>query len=251
MKKLFTILFFLLLFGSGTVAAQDENFLGLSLGAAFPQGTYAEKDYSNRQSGYANTGFLFTFDGALFPDDYLGIGATVTYGSNNPDKEKYKEDLRNDILGRYPVFEEIADDIVLDYGTWRYLNFHAGPCFTFPIGKLNIDLRALAGLSLVWLPEQSVYIELEDGTSFSRNVENKATPTIGFTAGGGLRYALSSGYVLRFITEYTNAKPTMEVSENFILELETGDDTEFSSNKVDVPLKNIHVGIGIAYNFDI
>ncbi len=38
----------------------------------------------------------------IFPDDYLGIGVTVTYGSNNPDKKKYKADLTNDVLGRYP-----------------------------------------------------------------------------------------------------------------------------------------------------
>ncbi len=249
MKKRFTIFLLTLLAIPTFMLAQDENFLGLTLGTALPQGTYAQKDYTNPAAGYANTGFLFTFDGALFPDDYLGIGATVSYGSNNPDKKKYKEDLYNDVLTRYPDFADYTDQIYFDLGTWRYLNFHAGPCFTFPIGRLNIDLRGLAGLSLVWLPSQSLQIELDSGKSFSRNVENKAKPTVGFTAGGGLRYALNNQYVLRFITEYTNCKPTLEIKENIIEDIEEG--SAITTTKVDVPLKNVHVGIGIAYNFDI
>jgi hypothetical protein len=74
--------------------SQNESFLGLSFGAAFPQGPFAEKNYDDDQSGYANTGFLFTFDGAIFPDDYLGIGATISYGSNNPDKSQFQDDLK-------------------------------------------------------------------------------------------------------------------------------------------------------------
>jgi len=71
---------------STTSMAQNESFLGLCLGAALPQGVYAEQDFYTEGAGYANTGFLFTFDGAVFPDEYLGFGMTVSYGSNNPNK---------------------------------------------------------------------------------------------------------------------------------------------------------------------
>jgi len=249
MKKLSIVLLINLFLFPGYIFSQDENFLGLTLGAAFPQGTYAEKDYSNEIAGYANTGFLFTFDAAMFPDDYLGIGATVTYGSNNPDKEKYKQDLLGDVLNRYPDFGQSVDQANYDLSTWRYLNFHAGPCLTFPVGRLNIDMRVLAGLSLVWVPGQTLQFELDNGDSFSRTVQDKAAPTVGFTAGGGLRYALKSGYVFRFITEYTNCKPSLEINEEVKIDLEEG--SEIITKKVDVPIKNIHVGIGIAYNFDL
>lgn len=246
--KIIIVSLVVMISGSGVIA-QNESFLGLCLGAAIPQGVYAEKDFYTEGAGYANTGFLFTFDGALFPDEYLGFGATVTYGSNNPDKEQYKEDLINDITERYPDLEEIAADIYFDYGTWRYLNIHVGPAFTVNAGSFNFDLKALAGLSLAWTPQLLVQAEWDEDNSFSRKVSDKAIPTIGYTVGAGVRYSFKGGYVVRFITEFTNCKPTMEVTEDVLTSIAEG--SEITTTEVKMPIKNIHVGIGIAYNFEI
>lgn len=229
--------------------AQNESYLGLCLGGAIPQGVYSDKDYNADAAGYANTGFLFSFDGALFPDDYLGIATTVTYGSNNPDKEKYKQDLTNDVLERYPELVEYQDQIYFDYGVWRYLNIHVGPAITFPAGSFNFDLKAVAGLSLAWAPEQQFQVTWDQDKSFSRKVDDKAVPTLGFTVGTGIRYAMRKGYVLRIIAEYTNCKPTMEVTEDVLTSIIEG--SEISTREFEMPIKNIHVGIGIAYNFEL
>lgn len=234
---------------STTAVGQNESFLGLCFGAAIPQGTYADKDFHSEGAGYAETGFIFTFDGTIFPDDYLGIGMTVTYGSNNPDKEQYKEDVITDLIERYPEIIDYQDQIYFDYGTWRYLNFHAGPAFTIPSGPFNFDLKALAGLSLVWAPEQLLQVTWGEENEFSRKVEDKAVPTIGFTIGTGIRYAMKSGYVLRVIAEYTNCKPTMEVTEDYLESIIEG--SEVKTVKYQMPIKNIQLGIGIAYNFEI
>lgn len=244
----FKMVLVLIIFSS-TSFAQNESFLGLCLGTALPQGSYAEKDFYSEGSGYATPGFLFTFDGAIFPDDYLGIGATVSYGSNNPDKEKYQEDLINDIITRYPGIEEVEADIYFDYGTWRYLNFHVGPAFTVNANSFNFDFRALAGLSLAWAPQQLVQAEWGEDNSFSRKVSDKAVATIGFTVGTGVRYTFKSGYVLRFVAEYSNCKPTFEVTEDVISGIIEG--TEAVTTEYQMPIKNVQIGIGIAYNFEI
>jgi opacity protein-like surface antigen len=249
--NILTFLLPLLFLLNNPVPAQNESFLGLCLGAAIPQGVYAEKDYYKEGTGYANTGFLFSFDGAIFPDDYLGIGATVTYGSNNPDKTKYKEDFSADLMERYPNLdiEDLEERLYFDYGVWRYLNFHAGPAVTFAAGNFNFDLNVLAGLSLAWAPQQEFQLKLTEEETFSRKVEDKAIPTLGFTFGGGVRYALKKGYVLRVMASYTNCKPTMEISE---LQPADGEDVpEIITREVQMPIKNIHLGIGIAYNFEI
>lgn len=245
-RILFIYLF--VLFLSTSLFSQNESFLGLCLGAAFPQGTYADKEFHTEGAGYAETGFLFTFDAAIFPDDYLGFGATVTYGSNNPDKEQYKQDLVEDLLIRYPDLEEIQDSIYFDYGTWRYLNIHVGPAFTVNAGPVNFDFKFLAGLSLAWAPSQLVQVNWGEN-SFSRKVEDKAIPTIGYTVGTGVRYSFKSGYVVRVIAEYTNFKPTITIEEDVLLSISEG--TEVTTRDVQMPIKNIHVGIGIAYNFEI
>ena len=229
--------------------AQNESFLGLTLGAALPQGSCAQNDFGNPEAGYAKTGFLFTFDGALFPDDYLGFGATVTYGSNNPDKQQYKKDLISDLLERHPDLEQYEDDIYFDYGVWRYLNFHAGPNFTFNANRFNFDLRAMAGLSLAWSPDQLLQIKINDEETFSRKIDEKAVPTLGYTLGAGIRYSLSSGYTFRFIVEYSNCKPTYDVVESF--DIDGDGNLDIESKEVSTPFKNIQIGIGIAYNFEI
>jgi opacity protein-like surface antigen len=245
-----TIVFSALFIGLLTnLQAQNESFLGLTLGGALPQGSFAEKDYTSEQSGYANTGFLFTFDGALFPDDYLGFGATVTYASNNPDKATYKADLIDDILTRYPDLEEYKDDIYFDYGVWRYLNFHVGPNITANAGPFNFDVRALAGLSLAWPPGHLLQIKVNEEETFSRKITSKATPALGYTVGGGIRYAMKSGYVIRFIAEYSNCKPTFDVIES--VDLDASGNIQEETTEISMPFKNIQLGIGIAYNFEL
>ncbi len=232
------------------IQAQNESFLGLTLGAAIPQGIYAEKEYKTEGAGYANTGFLFTFDGTVFPDDYLGVGATITYGSNNPDKTKYKEDLTNDVLGRYPELEESENSIKFDYGVWKYLNFHIGPAVTIPAGPVNFDLRLLGGLSLAWAPDQNFQIfDKNEEQIFSRATSEKAVPTIGFTAGAGIRYALKGGYVLRFIAEYSNCKPNITTTESIVDAII--EDQEPVETEVAMPIKNVQLSFGIAYNFEL
>ncbi|MEZ5082986.1 MAG: outer membrane beta-barrel protein [Bacteroidales bacterium] len=250
MKKSFLFLFSFLLLLTFNLRSQNESFLGLCLGAALPQGEYATNNFEDSLSGYANTGFLFTFDGTVFPDDYLGISATVSYGSNNIDKIQYREDFINDVLTRYPDFEVEADCTSFDMGVWRYLNFHIGPAITVGAGSFNFDVRAMAGMSLAWAPDQSIQLQWENGDNFSRKVENKAVPTWGFTVGGGVRYTFKNSYVLRFITEYTNCKPSIEFREDLIRDIEEGA-SEVSTYEVKMPIKNIHIGIGIAYNFEL
>ena len=248
-KKIFLIVAGLVV--ALSVSAQNESFLGLCLGVASPQGVYADKNFEVDEAGYANTGFLFSFDGAIFPDDYLGIGATVTYGSNNPDKTQYKSDLTQDFLERFPGIseEELEDRLYFDYGVWRYFNFHVGPAITIPAGNFNFDINALAGLSVAWAPQQEFQVKLTEEETFSRKVENKASATLGYTVGGGIRYALKRGYVIRVIASYTNCKPAMEISE--IQPAVGEEEPEIVTREVRMPIKNIHLGVGIAYNFEL
>ena len=54
-RNRFKILTILVFMGFSTIA-QNESYLGLCLGAAIPQGDYADKDYYVDEAGYANTG---------------------------------------------------------------------------------------------------------------------------------------------------------------------------------------------------
>ena len=249
--KRFLILFTLVfIIQASNLMAQDENYLGLSFGAAIPQGIYASDDYDTEGAGYALTGFLFGFDVAWFPDDYLGIGATFTYGSNNPDKMKYKEDLWNDIKSRDSINLPDIENIVYEMGVWKYLNLHVGPTVTIPAGRFNFDVRVLGGITFAWQPNVLFQFDYENNGSknFSHTRQNKAVTAFGYTAGVGVRYAFRSGLVLRLTGEFTNCKPSFEVTEEIEL---VEDDIKIDTRKVQVPIKNVQIGIGIAYNFEL
>jgi opacity protein-like surface antigen len=252
MKQAFLLYIAVFIFFINDVSAQDENFLGIAVGGALPQGKFAEKEEFGEGNGYADPGFMFAFDAAWFPDDYLGIGATVTYASNNPDKKKYLEDVKNDIIMNYPLLGEFIDsNFIFDYGVWKYLNIYIGPTVTVPAGRFNFDLRVLAGLTLAWQPSQTIDAKYESGSTFSRKVDPKPVPTIGYSVGGGVRYAFQSGFVLRVMADYANSKPTFKITET-TLDME-GEEIEpiITTREVAMPIKNIHVGIGIAYNFEL
>ena len=218
--------------------------MGLCLGTAIPQGSFPNTDFDEETSGYAKTGFLFTFDGAWFPDDYLGIGATVTFASNNIDRTKYKEDLIADIHERYPDFPEDLD-FYYDVDVWKYLNLHIGPNVTVPFGRFNFDIRAHGGLTLAWAPAEELSFK-NDEIDFNTKRQKKPVPTLGFTVGAGLRYAFQNNFVLRVIGDYSGSKPTFETTE---IVIDNNGIPEEKTTKVDFPINNIHVGIGIAYNF--
>lgn len=237
------------------VKGQQENFLGLCFGGAIPQGSFSDEDFSNKTNGYADPGFLFSFDAAWFPDDYLGVGATVTYASNNPDKTQYLADFKNAILDTIsfsdPDLAEILDtSIVVDYGVWKYLNFFVGPNLTFPAGNFNFDLRLMGGITFAWKPYQTIDINYPEEGSFSRKIEDKAVPALGYSIGAGIRYAFKSGYVLRFIAEYANSKPTFEYLTKVTYNQEN-ESFDVETDEAQMPIKNIHLGIGIAYNFEL
>ena len=249
MKRKYLLYIAVVILFINNVSAQDENFLGIAVGAAIPQGKFADTTYGEG-NGYAGTGFMFAFDAAWFPDDYLGIGATVTYASNNPDKKKYLQDVKNEIIQDYPNLGEFIDsNFIFDYGVWKYLNIYVGPTVTVPVGYFNFDFRVLAGLTLAWQPNQTINATYESGSTFSRKITPKPVPTIGFSAGIGVRYAFRSGFVLRVMTDYANSKPTFETTD-IALDSE-GMELEEVTREVQMPIKNFHVGIGIAYNFEI
>lgn len=255
MKRTAYLCFLIALLLSVEVKSQQESFLGLCFGGAIPQGSFSEDNFKDSTNGYATPGFVFTFDAAWFPDDYLGVGATVTYASNNPDKSKYINDLEQSIIDKfedqYPFLEgSLMDSIVLDYGVWKYLNMFIGPNVTIPAGNFNFDLRVMGGVSFAWKPFQTIDINYPEEGSFSRKIEGKAVPALGYSVGAGVRYAFKSSFAIRFIAEYANCKPTFE----FIDEITYDQDQEtfvITEHEVAMPIKNFHLGIGIAKNFGL
>jgi len=229
--------------------SQNESFVALNVGGAIPQGDFAKNDSVTGGLGYANSGFMFGFDGAFFPDDYLGIGGTITFVNSNIDQAKYKSDLVKHINIEYPDLV-IPDSIVVSYnlGAWRYINIMLGPQGTIRAGNFNIDVRALGGVSFVFQPQSLFQVyDAENGTNFSRTRSDKAKAGFGYTLGAGIRYEFKNNYIVRLSADYTGTKVSYETIDEI-----TNDNGDIvtSTKRTDYSLSNIQIGIGVAYHFD-
>lgn len=245
--KLFALTILLFLFAMN-LHSQTESFIGLSFGAALPQGDFASSDFDMDGSGYATTGFVVGFDAALFPDEYLGFGATVTFINGNIDKKKYKEDYLQYIYDEYGEDLSEKEDFYFDMEVWRVINLMVGPTGTINTGSFNFDVRALIGASFVFPPGTEIQFKLDNGREFNTFREKKASIGFGYDLGVGIRYAMKSGYVLRFTADYSGTKVNFDINDE--IKYDNGD-VEMITRSVDFPISNIQLGIGIAYNFEL
>ncbi len=136
---------------------------------------------------------------------------------------------------------------VTEYGSgfWNYINIFLGPHFSVrATQRLYLDVRVLAGLSVLRPPDQELYIPLDDGTEiFSTTSNNKLT--FGFTAGGGLRFKLNENLALKLSADFTQSRSKFEYT--FDLFRDVAED--IPPIQSDFFVRTLEASVGLAYAF--
>ena len=215
----------------------QRSFLGLSFGASLPSEEFAKKSLAE-DGGYALPGFVIEFSGAYVFDYYIGIAGTFTFSSNPPDRDALKQDLIDAITG--PVPPEI-EEVIFNHGSWMYSNLMAGPFFTIPIAFMNLDFRAVAGLSFLLSPPWKLIIETDKETYFHER--HGSTVNFAFMLGTGIRFNVKSNYSIRVSGDYFHSEPTLTVDQESALGGASGRST------YDMSVGTINLNVGIAYRF--
>jgi len=215
----------------------QRSYLGLSFGASLPSEEFAKKSLSE-DGGYALPGFIIEFSGAYVFDYYLGIAGTFTFSSNPPDRDQLQQDLIDAITG--PVPPEI-EEVIFNHGSWMYSNLMAGPFFTIPIAFMNLDFRAVAGLSILLSPPWELTVKTAEETFFTTRSGN--TASFAYMLGTGIRFHINPNYAIRVSGDYFHSKPTFSVDENSAVGGATGKST------YDMSVGTVNVNLGIAYRF--
>jgi len=92
MKKLSTLLVIVAM-GISLCNAQ-EKYLSITGGYTSPIGNYAETDFSNSESGYAQKGYNFSFEMSFYFNDYFGLGANLRFNNCNFNSSLFNELLK-------------------------------------------------------------------------------------------------------------------------------------------------------------
>ena len=215
----------------------QRSYLGLSFGASLPGEEFAKKSLEE-DGGYALPGFVVEFSGAYVFDYYFGIAGTFTFSSNPPDRDKLQEDLIDAITE--PVPPEI-EEVIFNQGSWMYANLMGGPFLTLPVAFMNLDFRAVAGVSILLSPPWELTLRTAEETYFTRR--SGRTASFAYMLGTGIRFNINPNYAIRVSGDYFHSKPTISIEEDSAAGGATG------KSSYDMSVGTVNLNVGIAYRF--
>jgi len=229
-----TLLVWILLFpafiASGQTTADKKprkGYLGVYFGPSFPIGNFGDNDFNNDEAGFAARGVQYAVMefGVKFVPNF-GIAASIR-GSSIPMDVQYLAD-------QYAL--EYGGQFTVESSRWGFGGLHVGPVFSFPIGKLEIDLRLMTGLMFAVSPELTV---TQNTTGQSDNQNSEVGTSLALSLGIGLKYHISDRFTILAVAEYQRARPT------FIIEQYPGNNYQSTTVYQNVSSISPMLGIGL------
>ena len=245
MKPINKILISALILLIPVLAFGQQNFASISFGTSTPLNDYSKVGDLSK-NGYATTGASIKFDAAYFPGSYLGIGGSFGFGTNPGRSDSLKQDMIDYVLNNSESVIDIPDyaETYYNSGFWNYINVFLGPHFSVrPAKRFYLDLRFLAGLSVIRPPDQELSIIFDETEIYSRT--GGSTAAFGFTTGAGLRFTLNSDLALKLGVDYFQSRAKFDI--NFDLFSDVANEIE--PVKADYKIQTVEVNLGLAYSF--
>lgn len=240
MRSLFFVL--ALIAFSNTGFAQKDH-LSLSMGLAQPLGDFAAKNVLYR-NGFAQPGFNLSFEGNYIPRWYLGVGGAVSFSTNYLYNNDFFDLLVEDI--NQQSTPDIPDSTLISYESnkWSYVNMMVGPTLAIPGEHLQLNLKAFAGLSVIFPPSQNLEVSFDD-SQYNHSAETQSV-SLCYSIGADLIYKLQRNYSVKLGAEYVAMQAENKTKLSY---------TEFGSTQIlpgtnqKVTIQALHFTVGLAYLF--
>jgi hypothetical protein len=201
MRKLLLLLIFCI--SSCAVYSQDtipraRGYIGIAFGAGFPVGPFVKKDFTLTQAGFANTGSNLQLNFSYYLFKQISILARANINTNPYDVYEMAKSYNTK-----DTFDGAHYSVTSN--NWYCAGGFLGLSYTFPIHKLSIEFRALAGYQYAESP--SVKVTLSNGNDSATVRLTKGTGS-GFmwTAGAALGYQINTRFSTALGIEYYSYK---------------------------------------------
>ncbi len=234
--------FFLVLITTACYA--QKSFMSLTMGSSIPVGSFSESEdiYSD---GFAGSNFVINFDGTYFFMPVVGVGGTFSFGSSYGGGESLENALYDDVLEKFPILSVPTDpEYNFDAGKWNYVNLMAGPQISIPLNNMNIDFKALGGLSFVFVPSRDMNIELDNGEFISSTKGDELN--FGYIIGTGVRFGVGRGTGIRLGLDYYHSEPALVKKNSYT---DNNISYDLQDEQFEVSINSLHLALGIAFNF--
>lgn len=238
---------FFFLFLITTACYAQKSFMSLTMGSSKPVGSFAESEniYSD---GFAGSNFVINFDGAYFFMPVVGLGGTFSFGSSYGGGELLENALYDDVIEKFSDRINVKENGAynFDAGKWNYVNLMAGPQISIPLNNINIDFKALGGLSFVFVPSRDMSIELDNNGEFQSSTQGDEI-NFGYIIGTGVRFGVGRGTGIRLVLDYYHSKPVLVTKNSYTDNNIPGD--PLNDDRFEISINSLHLALGIAYNF--
>jgi len=214
------------------------------MGSSIPVGSFSETEdiYSD---GFAGSNFVLNFDGAYFFIPVVGVGGSFSFGSSYGGGESLENALYDDIIEKFPILSVPVNPVYsFDAGKWNYVNLMAGPQISIPINNINIDFKALGGLSFVFVPSRDISIELDNGEFQSSTQGDELN--FGYIIGTGVRFGVGRGTGIRLALDYYHSEPKLVTNNSYT---SNNIPHDLQDDQFEISMNSLHMALGIAFNF--
>jgi hypothetical protein len=172
------------------------QYIGLGLGYALPSGTFANKDMSRSESGFAKNGYTFGLQVNYKVLKNLGICVDVNHNVMDLDEAAY-----TNVLQKLNPNTTVDVDAVDAYSANTAL---AGAYAFIPLKKFSVQLKFAFGFASMKVPEKRI-TQLSGGKEYITVEESRSSMAPAFGWGFGVNYELSRLVFLNFRVDETYA----------------------------------------------
>lgn len=228
-----------------TLSAQN-NYLGFNLGTSISKSDFAATE-NLFSDGYALPGFTIQFDAMYFPIPVVGIGGMLGFGSLYGDRDLYLDGILNYAYTQstIPIYTAppLVEDVDFESGFWNYVNLMIGPELALPLGRLQIGVRGMAGLSMNFYPKRDLFYDtgMEELSAVVKGLH--ISP--GYLVGGNLLYQGRSGTGIRVSADYIKSN----AAYNFEMNLQDDQTTHTDERDGKIAVETLNITIGLFYSF--
>lgn len=241
--------------------SEPTGYIGFDIGGGIPMGAFASNAPFNSSAGpsygnYAMNGSYFSIFGG-FPIQHSNFGISVMYAnSDNPfDINTFNNNYQNVNQYSNPVSDLVGapDDYIAVQGDdYTESTFLAGLYYTYPIGKLSFDFRAMAGIMFCHFPDiilnagQFVTSATQPTPTQNFYFEYSAPNSSAFAydIGASVRYVLRRNFSVMLNVDYLAANPTCSGTFNFQDEYGNPFTSTFSNSQ---PISLVNISLGLGY----
>jgi hypothetical protein len=235
-----------LLLWSGVASAQKNfildrqpkrGFVALSGGVSQPMGRFANLDGTDEQSGMAGRGVALNLSAGYLLAGPVGLTVRAEHAKNALQTAG--------LLSSF--YRQEGDTWTATAGDWTITTVMAGPYVTLPLGRISLDVRAMAGRTAVVCPATSL-LGQSGGIEFSVRSEQCRGQAMAYGTGVTARYRLGLNTALNLSADYTQSTVPLETTTT------SQSDTGFFRDQsatytVQKPISVVSVSAGISILF--